>query len=197
MSENFTVAEIDGAPAVAGRLPVDALVTGGGGDSPGTPSAPTDLAKVVREYVLNGGSSDLMVDGSGGDVEFVFPADLADDITLNELIFVFSSDDLKFEGTKFGNENALTTGLLVEVTSGGVTTEIANILITEHFLEFGSPGGVTVSKNGKDAMVIGFNMGGNIVLEFGVVDEVKVTVRDDLDKGSHRYLALTVKGEKS
>lgn len=173
------------------RLGVDATLAPG--QSVSTIGVPVVASNIVRQKCKNGGSPDLLVDGSGSDIEFMFDADPTDHLAIQEIRFVFVAEALKTEGDKFGDKDDLSNGVLLEIRSGGVTTELANIQTTEDFLSFYSPGGITFEQNGsKDFLVAGFYLGGAIQLKAGTSDFVKVTIRDDLSDLSFKHFTCTV-----
>lgn len=152
------------------------------------PSNPEDL---IRGFVTNGGSADLLVDGSTTPVVFTFEAESgpgAEDVTLDELRIVLTCDKLKFEPAgNFGGESALTNGLKVEITKGGTTTEIANLKQNEEIFLFATKV-YPFSAKTNDVAIAGLELGGAWVLSAGTTDKISVTVRDNLDPpGSGLY----------
>lgn len=158
---------------------------------------------LVQSKLINGGSSNLLVDGDPTPAVFQFLADPTDDIVLNELRFVFSAAAITFDGTKFGsNLTTLPNGILVElVVNNGQTSTIGNVKINEHFMEFASQVGINVLtefSGTNDLLLATFNFGGAMRLVAGTADKVKVTIRDDLTPPSigGKYLQATVYGQK-
>lgn len=145
---------------------------------------PDDPALIHRDYVRNGGSNDMAVDGSTTPVSFTYDADSTDDLHLYELRFALGAQNIYFYGDKFGDLNALTNGVQVNLTynNGSGPLEVANIQINEDFGMFPSPGNVILNNTGpKDIWFIGLFLGGGVYLKAGTSDKVEVKIRDDLD----------------
>lgn len=155
----------------------------------------TDAASIQNDFVRDGASSEnLLVDGSGTPVEFTYDADPTYDISLQEIKFVMASNSITFGTDYFGAVSGpLTNGLLVEVTAGGSTGTVFNIKQNEGFVNFASPGGFEWIVSSKDLLASTWLVGGGLVLRAGTADEVKVTVRDDIDSAGV-YFRCFVKG---
>lgn len=177
------------------RLQVEASLKPGTTVSLG-PTA-TNPQNLVRGFCTNGGSSNLLVDGDPTPVVFTFNADSTDDIYLTEIRFVFSDLEIAMDGKSFGSENDLDNGVLLQVTSDGNTSTLANIQINEDFGTFNSPGGITYDRGGpEDFLAAGIHLGGSVVLKAGTADNVKITIRDDINDTSHKYFKCIVYGTK-
>ncbi len=173
-----------------------ALAPDGKAQVSGITVVPQDLSKIDVRYCLNGASSDLAVNGNSTPVVFTYDADPTDDIDIQEIKFIASTDDMKVQGDKFLKENDLNNGMLIEVTVGGTTTQLANFISTEDIFEFASSGGIFVHSVAKDFVSSTFNVAGAMTLVAGSADNVKVTVRDNLNKNSHRLMRMKVVGIK-
>ena len=154
-------------------------------------------AEVKQNLEDSGGSSDLGVDGSGTPVEFTFDADPTDDIRLASLRFVLICNTIRTDVGSFGPLNsALTNGVKVEVRSNSVTTQIALLKETVHFLGFHGPSSQPFDRSGSyDQMIIQHSFGGTKLFA-GTGDFVKVTVQDDLSSNQFEYFFVSVAGQK-
>jgi hypothetical protein len=182
------------------RLQVESDIKPGASINVGAPlpSNPTLLYTIFLKDSI--GSENLLVNGSSTPVEFSVDADSTQDITLNELRFVFSTDDMTFDGESFGPNIALTNGIKIDITvNNGDYAELINIKINEDFLRFVSSAGINILLNNtgpKDICIASFNLGGNMKLVAGSGDFVKVTIRDDLTSVKLHYLTATLYGVK-
>jgi len=164
------------------------------GEAVAFPSVPASAAAIRNEFVKNGTSPNLLVDGSATPVEFVYNAHASQDTSLQELHFTLASNSITFGSNYFGSTSGpLSNGLLVEVTSGGVTGTVANLVQNEDFVTFSSPGGFQWVVSSKDLLSSTYLIGGGLVLKGGTSDKVKITVRDDIDSAGV-YLRCFVKG---
>lgn len=154
---------------------------------------PTDLSRVVNEYVTNNGSPDLLVDGDSTPVEFTLLADSTYDTYILMLKFVIVCTDTKFGKEAFLDKlNPLDNGVLVQIRSNNVTTDIQNIKQSEDFLVFGCE--TSLDRNGtKDVLTTTLNLGG-AKLVAGSGDFVKVTIRDDVRDSGNEYMRMNCKG---
>jgi len=144
------------------------------------------LASVISDWVtLNGAGTvkGMNVDPGGTPDVYTYDADSVDDIIINELRLVMSFSELKFASSgSFGDGASLTNGVLIEVTSGGVTAQLANVKQNEEFLLFPSPSVLLNTSGGEDVFVVSFPLG--ITLASGTGDNIKVTIRDDISSGA-------------
>lgn len=171
------------------RLDVDSFLSGQVGpiDVNATlkPAPPADFGQIARGFVKeSGGNDDLRVDGSVIPKIFTFDADATKDIELFEIRLIITTDDIHFLGNYFlQSPVALTNGLLIEVISesGTVTAVIGNLKTSEDFLGLPFTTGQAELSSPKDQMVLVTNLGGVVVLRKGTSDQVKITVRDDLN----------------
>jgi hypothetical protein len=176
------------------RLQVEAQLAPGASVSVGS-TIPDDIGRLFRQKVTNGGSDNLRVNGSVTPVEFTVNADPAKDLAIDEIRFVLTANNIKTNGGNFGPISLLANGLLLEVTSLGVTTTVANVKLTEDFFRLYSPGGVNLDRTGaSDILSAGLFFGGAVILEGGTADQIKVTVRDNLSSAQFNYFTVTVHG---
>lgn len=157
--------------------------------------AVASTATAIRnDFVKNAGSPSLLVDGSGAPVVFTYDAHPTQDISLQEVKFVMASNSITFGMDYFGaTSGPLTNGLLVEVTAGGVTGTVAVLYQNEDFVNFASPGGFEWVVSSKDLLSSTWLVGGGLKLEAGSGDQVKITVRDDIDRAGI-YFRCFVRG---
>ena len=107
-----------------------------------------------------------------------------------------ASNSVAFGNGNFGGIGGpLANGLLVEITADGNTGTISNLTRNECFVHFASPGGFQWVVSSKDMMASAFLIGGGLKLKAGTGDNVKVTVRDDIDACA-TYFQCIVKGTK-
>lgn len=156
---------------------------------------PPNPESIKNEFVEeSGGGTSLLVDGSTTSVVFTYDADPSNDISLQELGFVMASNSVKFGTDDFGRIGGpLTNGLLIEITSDGNTGTLGVLKQNEDFVHFASPGGFEWVVSSKDMMSSVYLIGGGLKLKAGTGDNVKVTVRDDIDACA-RYFKCFVKG---
>ena len=151
-------------------------------------------SSLKNDYVKNGGSSNLLVDGSTTPVVFTYLADSTYDVSLQEIRFTMAANGITFGNGYFGaTAGPLTNGLLVEIVSDGSTITLFNIQRDEHFINFASPGGWEWIVSNKDVMTSAYLIGGGVKLHAGTGDQVKITVRDDIDTCA-LYFECFVKG---
>lgn len=162
----------------------------------GDPVAFSSVSSAVNnDFAKNGGSPDLLVDGSVTPVKFSYAADATYDISVQEIHFTLVSNSVTFGSDYFGaTSGPLTNGLLVQaVVNGGTTVNLYNMVQNESFVNFASPGGFTWIVSSKDLMSSAYVVGGGLVLKAGTSDEISVTVRDDIDSCGV-YFRCYVKG---
>jgi hypothetical protein len=146
-------------------------------------AAPADLGNlIVDDLKTGGGAVNMNVDGSVTPVNFEFLADGTDDIFLNELRFVFLPNVLRVDDSSFGSISALTNGVRVAVTSGGVETVLALWKKTSDLFltSSGSTPLLETNLSSNDLVVFGIDFGGAVKLVGGSSDKVQVRVQDDL-----------------
>lgn len=153
---------------------------------------PANPGLMVRDFLRNGGSKDMNVDGSGTPVAFTYDADATVDIALVEVRFIFNVDALNMKSDDFGSDIPLTNGCKFEVTSNGTTTELANFLVNEDFLALPARSAISTIYDGPsgDQLVASFYFGGQVKLYGGTSDNVKMTIRDEVDYGSTHKVKL-------
>jgi len=160
----------------------------------------TNIAALYRQFLLNGASSNMIVDGSGTPVVFKVAAHATKDTTLFELRYVFGANSLFWGGTTFGaGGGALANGLLIETFISGIVTQLGNPTVNERFLQLPARNDVIVSQAGnRDLIAMSIDLAGGIVLAPASADEVRVTVRDDLTAAVRQinYLQFAVFGSQ-
>jgi hypothetical protein len=151
----------------------------------------------VIDFVKNGGSEDLQVDGATTPVIFTFDADATDDIILTHLVLCMSAMAVDLDGGSFASGNALTNGLLVQATvNDGTAVAIGTFKQNEDFRRLLD---TDLAQGGtRDNMTGVISFGGRMILKGGTSDKVEVIVRDDLTTPSLglEYLTATVYGLK-
>jgi hypothetical protein len=156
-------------------------------------------SSLIIEFLKNGGSEDMVVDGDPTPVVFSFSADATDRIYLTAIRIVMSATSFGFDGSKFAKGSGLTNGLLLEaVIDDGIAVTMADIHINEDFArltEFKTEFNGVVG----DLVVASLLFSANEFLEAGSSDLVKITVRDDFTNvGLYgvSYLTATLYGYK-
>lgn len=157
-------------------------------------SFPSVSESIKNEFVLNTGSSDLLVDGSTTPVVFEYTSDPTHDIALQEIRFTMAANSITFGTDYFGSKSGpLTTGTLVEVVVASGAVALYNLKQNEDFVNFSSPGGFEWVVSSKDMMTSDYVIGGGLVLRANSTDKVRVTVRDNLTAAGIYFKAF-VKG---
>lgn len=191
---DVTVIEDTQIPAEK-RLQTEARLAPGSTVNIGTgiPSNPADL---VIELLKNGGSSNMLVNGSGSPVAFSYGPGGTDVVSVEQVLVVFTADDFEFDGTSFGPNTALTNGIKFETFINGVLTEIFNIKQNEDFLRV--PGRIPLVNNTgpKDVLACAFGFAGLVKLDGATSDQIRVTIRDNLTSVKLKYLTATLYGAK-
>jgi len=155
---------------------------------------PSVSSSIKNDFVKNGGSDSLLVDGSVTPVVFEYLADATYDISLQEIKFTLVANGITFGSGYFGaTSGPLSNGVFVQVVSNGVTINVYNLLRNESFVNFSSPGGFEWVVSSKDLMSANYVVGGGLKLHAGTGDKVVVTVRDDIDSCGN-YFKCFVKG---
>jgi len=182
---------LDAIDTAAGLGRLKATLYSPGGDPIAFPSV---SGSIKNDFVKNGGSPDLLVDGSVTPVEFTYDSDATDDISIQEIHFTLASNSITFGSDYFGaTSGPLTNGTLVQVVTELGTVDLYNLKQNESFVNFASPGGFQWVVSSKDLMSSAYVVGGGLVLRAGTTDKVKVTVRDDIDSAGV-YFRCFVKG---
>jgi hypothetical protein len=189
--KSVIIAQREGA-VVQDFYPVQADVSGNlkvttiGSDIPSDPSA------FILQFLENGGSENLRVDGSVTPVAFEKGPTVTDEVwSIRELLLTFTADDFSFDGLSFGPNNALTNGFKIEIVKDSVATEVFNVMQNEDFLRV--PGRTPLINNTgpKDVLGAALSFDG-LVLNEADGDVVRVTIRDDLTSVKLKYLAATL-----
>jgi hypothetical protein len=160
-------------------------------------SFPSVSESIKNDFVKNGTSTSLLVDGSTTPVVFEYLSDPTNDISLQEIKFTIASNSITFGTDYFGGTSGpLSNGLLLEAVVASGTIVLYNFLQNESFVNFASPGGFLWVVSSKDMMTSAYQIGGGLVLRAGSADKVRVTVRDDLSSAGV-YFRCYVKGNVS
>lgn len=130
----------------------------------------------------------MNVDGSSAKF-FTFSPTVG--MELDTVRIILSDSDVQFQGTKFGNINKITNGLLLQVRSSGTTYDIGNFKKTEDLV--GAARGKCDVLAGEQALVVDFPFDGTPLVSGS--DYVRALVRDDID--GLKNLEVYVFGRKS
>jgi hypothetical protein len=175
------------------RLKVDVIGTVSTG-------APAVLNQVVTGFLENGGSEDMVVDGSVTPQVFQFDAESgvgAADIFVTELRLVFVTSSLSWGHFGKSPGGILSSGVLVEaVIDSGTTVSLTNLVRNEDFMRLDSP--LTELNAGSDLISASFRFNGTEKLVKDTGDMVKVTIRDNLTAANKaiNYFTATFYGFK-
>lgn len=174
------------------RLQTQALLAPGSTVNIGT-SIPADPANLEIAFLENGGSHDMLVDGTTP-VNFTYSPDTGKTIAVESVLFVFTADDFEFDGSSFGPNSALANGFDFKLDIDGTVTTIFTIKQNEDFLRI--PGRVPVINNTgpKDLLSAAFVFGGLVKLSQADGDQLIVTINDDMTSVKYKYLTATVYG---
>jgi hypothetical protein len=152
---------------------------------------PSDPTALILDFVKNGGSENLRVDGTTP-VDFELGPTVADEVwSIRELLLTFTADDFNFDGVSFGPNPALTNGFSVKIVKNAVATEVFLVKQNEDFLRV--PGRTPLINNTgpKDVLGAAISFQG-LVLNQATSDVVRVTVQDDLTSVKFKYLTATL-----
>jgi hypothetical protein len=155
---------------------------------------PSDPAAFELVFMTNGGSENMLVNGSVTPVVFEFQPPSGVVLAVQQVLVVFTADDFDFDGASFGPNAVLSNGIKFETDVGGVVTEIFNITQNEDFVRI--PGRIPLVNNTgpKDILSGAFDFGGLLKLDESLDDKLIVTIRDDLTSVKLKYLTFTVYG---
>ena len=186
---------LDAIDTVAGQGRLKATLYTPEGESVALGAVASTATAIRNDFVRDGtgppGSPSLLVDGSVTPVVFTYDAHPTQDVSLQEVKFVMASNSITFGTDYFGAKSGpLTNGLLVEVTAGGVTGTVAVLYQNEDFVNFASPGGFEWVVSSKDLLASTWLVGGGLKLAAGSADQVKITVRDDIDSAGVYFRAF-------
>jgi len=187
---NVTVIQ-DTETAAEKRLQTEARLAPGSTVNIGT-SVPANPGDLVIDFCKNGGSENMLVNGSVTPVNFDFLADPTSTLAINSLLLVFSANDFEFDGASFGSITKLTNGILLQTIISGVTTTVFTLKQNEDYLRV--PGRTPIVNNygPKDILAVDLAFGGLIKLAAGSADKIRVVVRDNLTSVALKYLTVTV-----
>lgn len=147
--------------------------------------------RAIQKPFLNGSASDLTVNGSGTpQVYSVTPS--SQSVTISGVgLEMVTSNNIVFNGSAFGgqyyvgllfptltNPGALAKGLLLQVTSAGVTTALTNLTVNEDFIASQVPLSGGSLTGTTDIIRCRYEMRQPLVL--GTSDALTWTVRDNL-----------------
>lgn len=151
----------------------------------------------IAELLRNGGSADMVVNGSGTPVKFVFSADPTNDITLLSVRFVITvGGSFDFDGDTFGDGgSALANGVSVDIIANGGTfaQQVTEFTVNEDFarlLDFQPFADIDT------ILTASLPFGGNVILQGGTADEISVTINDNVAQSVRGidYYTATVYG---
>ena len=153
---------------------------------------PSDPSALVLNFLENGGSENMLVDGSITPVAFTSGPTTTDEVwSVRELLLTFSADDFTFDGVSFGPNSALIDGFAVEVIKDSVTTEVFRVYQNEDFLRL--PGRTPLVNNTgpKDILGAALSFQG-MVLNQATSDVLQIRINDDLTSTKFKYLTATL-----
>ena len=152
-------------------------------------------AKTMTRLFANGAATDMTVNGSSTQQVYAVTPSSTSLMVSGVGLYMYLSNNVVFNGAAFGGRyysagvvgviaagyyapGALSKGLLLQVTSGGVTTQIANLTVNEDFIasQIGATGG-SLSGN-TDVLICRYEMRQPLVT--GTSDQIFWTVRDNM-----------------
>lgn len=138
----------------------------------------------IAALLLNGGSSDMVVNGSGTPVSFSYDADPTDDIAITSLRLVITvGGSFDFDGDTFGDGgSALGTGVEVNVVAnnGAFNETVTVFTVNEDFarlLDFQPFADIDT------ILTASLPFGAGVVLEAGTSDKIEVVINDNVALG--------------
>lgn len=167
---------------VSGNLKVTTIGT----DVPSDPSA------LVLDFLKNGSSENLLVDGSVTPVTFELGPTITDEIwSIREVLLTFAADDFSFDGDSFGPNPKMTTGIQIQVVKNSVVTEVFRVIQNEDFLRL--PGRTPLVNNTGPKDILGAAIAfQGLVLDEATSDVVRITINDNLTSVKYQYLTATL-----
>ena len=160
-------------------------------------ASPGGGGRNVSDFLKNGSSENLLVDGSGTPVTFDFNADPTDDIIITELRLVMAAGTIAWSGLG-KSASPLPNGLLLEgIVNNGASVTFTNLTRNLDIIRLpvaGSGGAfANFGAQDADALAASFNLTGqNTKLIAGSGDRIRATVRDDLSSNTYDLDYLTV-----
>jgi len=153
---------------------------------------PSDPSQLVLEFCKNGGSENLLVDGSVTPVNFDAGPTITNEVwSLREVLLTFAADDFAFDGDSFGPNVKMTNGIDVEIVQNGTPVSIFTVLQNEDFLRL--PGRTPLVNNTGPKDVLGAAIAfQGLVLNASTSDVVRVKIQDNLTSVKFQYLTATV-----
>lgn len=141
------------------------------------------------EFAENGGSSDLLVNGSGSPVDFTIPANVDNEKFITSLRFAAGGNGMKF-GQFFSKNQTLTNGVEVTIRSNNAEFVFPLLKSTEDFknnFSLGSDNFAYFRVPGTDHADATLSFPAPIQLfrqgTFGTDDFIRVRIQDDLNSG--------------
>ena len=154
-----------------------------------------ELADLFVQEAMNGGSSEMTVNGSGTPVNFRIEASTTTDLFIENLIFDGQGNGIKF-GQFLSQNSGLTNGLLITIKSEDITTTFPVIKKTEDFKnKFAALSGDGANfrldvQAGKDEMLAILKFNNPFLIHvagsYSTDDYIEVRVRDNLSSGIAR-----------
>lgn len=151
------------------------------GDSESKQALPSSRpVKYSTPFLLNGGSQDLRVDGSGGaNIEFIHAPGVGQTLFVQKVVFELRDDGaLKLD--QFGSLPGLTNGVLAEVRSVGNIVTSTTIKNNGDFISAADIIFALDQFQGSSILVYNVLFAQNITLFGDKGDFIKLTIRDDL-----------------
>lgn len=166
---------------------------------------PGEVADIYIENAVNGGSSNLLVNGSVTPVVFLLPTTDTKDIFIQELRFYGQGNGIKF-GQFLSKPGAggLTNGVKVEIKSDDSSIILPLYKTTEDFknkFAFGTAANFRIDiQSGSDGILAVFTFDNPFAVRatgtYVVDDYVKVTIQDNLTSGIAKFEFLAKGFEK-
>lgn len=157
---------------------------------------PGDLNAGDNPFAKNGGSNDLLVDGSSTPVSFTVPAPTAptESFHVTQMRFTAAANGIKYG--QFLSIAILATGIELNIISEGVSrTPFENFLMTDNLSYFDGTGRAIIEKQaGRDFYVVALIFQNPFKLITDSADEIEIIINDDLTASSLKLFTFRAYG---
>ena len=187
------------APTVGQKASASSIPVVIASDQPSVPvtAGSANPTTVVSDFLKDGGSEAMNVNGSVTPVNFDYNADPTNNILITSLRLVMTSGNVDFNGSNFGKGGgALTNGISVTaVVNGGTSITLASLKKNEDLLRLQGRA-LTEFGGVNDVIQVSIEFSGRVLLEGGTSDRVRVIISDDLTSAARdiKYLTATFFG---
>lgn len=158
-------------------------------DVSASPVPKTDVRYFSR-YLLNGASSDMIVNGSGTNVNFTYTPTTT--VYIHKLFLVMADDNIK-NRSRFG-DITITNGVRIRASINASVNEIINLITNPEIGEFFDIVSYYTNELGADKPIVyaSYTFDPVITLSNATSDYIQATVRDNLT--GLKYFKMRVSG---